>query len=102
MATRRHFISAAALAAAAGFAGGGTATPAEAAAPKGPSAFALAQAQALSNSMPAAHLSNDLIDKIASDIDGYASVAADFRKTTLKNWDEPDFTFVAGPTAVKR
>jgi hypothetical protein len=29
-------------------------------------------------------------------------VAAEFRKATLRNWDEPDFVFFAGPEAPKR
>jgi hypothetical protein len=101
MPSRRHFISAAAIAAAAGLSKMGD-TPAEAAAPKGPSDAALAAARSLQQSLPAAHLTDDLVQKIAGDIDGYASTAADFRKATLKNWDEPDFTFIAGPTVKKR
>jgi hypothetical protein len=101
MPSRRHFISAAAIAAATGLSGT-SATPAQAASSKGPSAIALAQATSLQQTLPGAHLTDDLVQKIAGDIDGYASTAADFRKSTLRNWDEPDFTFVAGPTAVKR
>ena len=96
MTTRKSFISAAAVAAAAGLSGLGDA-PASAAAPKGPSATALAIAKSLQQTMPAAHLSDELVKKIAGDIDGYASTAADFRKATLHNWDEPDFVFTAGP-----
>jgi|HubBroStandDraft_4_1064222.scaffolds.fasta_scaffold500260_2 hypothetical protein len=102
MPSRRHFISAAAAAAAAGLSGIGDSTPAEAAAPKGPSSAALAQANALREAMPGAHLTDDLVEKIAGDIDGYASTAADFRKTRLHNWDEPDFVFTAGPKATQR
>jgi hypothetical protein len=101
MPSRRHFISAAAMAAAAGLSGTGSA-PADAAPPKGPSVAALAQATSLQRSLPDAHLTDELVQQIAGDIDGYASVAADFRKGTLRNWDEPDFTFVAGPTAAKQ
>jgi len=100
MPSRRHFISAAAIAAAAGLSGVGEA-PAEAATPKAPSAIALALAKSLQQTLPKAQISDALLPKIAGDIDGYASTAADFRKATLKNWDEPDFTFVAGPTVKK-
>ena len=101
MPTRRTFIAAGAAAAAAGLAHiAEGADPAEAAAaPKGPSAFALAQARWIQSTMPHAHLSDDLVKKIAGDIDGYGSTAADFRKATLRNWDEPDFVFTAGPKA---
>ena len=98
MPTRRYFLSSAAAAAAIGLAGGGDAAPAEAAATKGPSATALAVARSLQTTMPKAHLSDALVREIAGDIDGYASTAADFRKATLHNWDEPDFVFTAGPT----
>lgn len=98
MPSRRSFIAAGALAAAAGLAGVADApAPAEAAAPKGPSAFALDQARWIAKTMPNAKLGDDLIEKIAGDIDGYAPVAAEFRKATLRNWDEPDFVFSAGP-----
>ena len=97
MPTRRSFIAAGAAAAAAGLAG--TANPAQAAAPKGPSSFALAQARYLQSKMPHAHLSDALVEKIAGDIDGYEPVAVDFRKARLRNWDEPDFVFSAGPKA---
>lgn len=97
MLTRRFFISTAAAAAAATFSNGGAAPAAAAAAPKGPSAASLAMAKSLQQSMPQAHLTDDLVQKIAGDIDGYAPIAADLRKITLHNWDEPDFTFSAGP-----
>jgi Spy/CpxP family protein refolding chaperone len=96
MLTRRFFISTAAAAAAATFSNG-SAAPAAAAAPKGPSAASLAMAKSLQQSMPQAHLTDDLVQKIAGDIDGYAPVAQDLRKITLHNWDEPDFSFIAGP-----
>ena len=103
MPSRRSFIAAGALAAAAGLAGVADAPDtAEAAAPKGPSAFALDQARSLQKTMPAAKLSDELVEKIAGDIDGYAPVAAEFRKATLRNWDEPDFVFSAGPKAAQR
>ena len=97
MPTRRHFLSSAAVAAAIGLTGRGDAAPADAAPTKGPSETALALARSLRKSMPKAHLSDDLVKKIAGDIDNYDSTAADFRKATLHNWDEPDFVFTAGP-----
>ena len=103
MPSRRSFIAASAVAAAAALAGmADTATEVEAAAPKGPSALALAQARWLQKTMPQAKLSDALVEKIAGDIDGYAPVAAEFRKATLRNWDEPDFVFHAGPEEHKR
>jgi hypothetical protein len=99
MPSRRTFIAGGAAAAAA-FSVGLRDTPAaDAAAPKGPSAFGLAQARWLQSTMPGAHLSDALAKKIAGDIDGYAPVAAEFRKAKLQNWDEPDFVFAAGPKA---
>lgn len=97
MPSRRSFISAGALAAAAGLSGLANPSASAAAPAKGPSAFAIAQARWLQQTFPHAHLTDELVQKIASDIDGYAPVAADFRKARLHNWDEPDFVFVAGP-----
>lgn len=96
MTTRRRFISAAA--AAIGVAAiGDTSNPQPAqAATKGPSTTALAVARSLQETLPEAKLSDELVEKIAGDIDGYASTAADFRKGALRNWDEPDFVFTAG------
>ncbi len=107
MPSRRSFISAGAALAAAGLSGlvdpsAPTEALAASAPPKGPSAFALAQAKYLQTTMPHAHLTDDLVKKIAGDIDGYAPIAAEFRKARLHNWDEPDFVFVAGPKAPKR
>jgi hypothetical protein len=103
MSSRRSFIAASAVAAAAGLAGMADApTEVDAAAPKGPSSLALAQARWLQRTMPEAKLSDALVEKIAGDIDGYAPVAAEFRKATLRNWDEPDFVFFAGPRADQR
>ncbi|HET9341476.1 MAG TPA: twin-arginine translocation signal domain-containing protein [Candidatus Eremiobacteraceae bacterium] len=103
MPSRRSFIAASAVAAAAGLAGmADTSTEVDAAAPKGPSSLALAQARWLRQAMPKAKLSDELVEKIAGDIDGYAPVAAEFRKATLRNWDEPDFVFTAGPEAKRR
>jgi hypothetical protein len=102
MPSRRSFISAGAVIAAAGLSGLVDAEPAGAATPKGPSAFALAQAKNLQQSMPGAHLTDELVHKIAGDIDGYASIAADLRKGHLRNWDEPDFVFTAGPKEQQR
>lgn len=103
MSSRRSFIAAGAIVAAAGLAGvAGAPAPADAAAPKGPSAFALDQARWLQQTMPDAKLSDELVEKIAGDIDGYAPVAAEFRKAKLRNWDEPDFVFSAGPKATQR
>jgi hypothetical protein len=107
MPSRRSFISAGAAVAAAGLTGlvDPSATPAASAAPappKGPSAFALAQAKNLQATMPHAHLTDDLVKKIAGDIDGYAPIASEFRKAQLHDWDEPDFVFTAGPKAPKR
>jgi len=79
-----------------------TPTEVDAAAPKAPSSLAVAQARWLQRTMPQAKLSDELVEKIAGDIDGYAPVAAEFRKATLRNWDEPDFVFFAGPEAPKR
>lgn len=101
MPTRRSFISAAAAVTAAGIAQLGD-TPASQAAPKGPSPTALAVARSLQLTLPEAHLSNDLVEKIAGDIDGYAPIAKDFRKIRLHNWDEPDFVFSAVSTAQDR
>lgn len=95
MSTRRTFIATAAVAAAAG-ASSIARTPA-AAKEKAPSAFALAYAKYVQRAMPRAHLSDALIEKIAGDIDSYEPTAANFRKGSLRNWDEPDFTFLAGP-----
>lgn len=95
MPSRRSFISV--VAAAAGLASLGDDPPAAEAAPKGPSPASLAYAKSLQKAFPKAQLSDELVQKIAGDIDGYAPVAADFRKAQLHNWDEPDFTFVAGP-----
>ncbi len=100
MPTRRFFIAAGAAAAAASLARVGD--PAEAAPPKGPSAFALEQARYLQKTMPKARLSDDLVKKIAGDIDGYEPVAEEFRKAKLRNWDEPDFVFTAGPVESAR
>jgi len=102
MSTRRSFIAVGAAAAAAGIAGLADPSSQAAAAPKGPSPLALAQARWLRQTMPQAKLSDELVEKIAGDIDGYAPVAADFRKATLRNWDEPDFVFSAGPQASQR
>jgi len=107
MPSRRTFISVGAAVAAAGLSGlaDPAATPPASAAtpvPKGPSAFAMDQAKNIRATMPKAHLSDDLVKKIAGDIDGYAPVAAEFRKAQLHNWDEPDFVFSAGPKAPKR
>ncbi|HEY7995154.1 MAG TPA: twin-arginine translocation signal domain-containing protein [Candidatus Eremiobacteraceae bacterium] len=103
MSSRRSFIAASAVAAAAGLAGMADApTEVDAAAPKGPSSLALTQARWLQRTMPEAKLSDALVEKIAGDIDGYAPVAAEFRKATLRNWDEPDFVFFAGPRADQR
>jgi hypothetical protein len=96
MPTRRTFLGAAAAVAAAGLTGTVDAAPAQAA-PKGPSAFATAIAKSLQQQMPRAQLTDSLVEKIAGDIDGYASVAADFRNATLHNWNEPDFVFSAAP-----
>ena len=101
MSTRRSFIAAGAAAAAAAAGLAGAAAPSEAAAPKGPSPFALAQARYLQSKMPKAHLSDALTEKIAGDIDGYEPVAAEFRKAQLRNWDEPDFVFTAGPKGAR-
>lgn len=98
MPSRRSFLSAGAAAAAAGLSG--LIDPSSsAAAPKGPTSFAVAQAKFLQQTLPHAHLTDELVQKIAGDIDGYAPVAADFRKARLRNWDEPDFVFTAGPKA---
>jgi len=98
MSSRRTFIAAGAIAAAAGLSGlSDPPATAEAAAKKGPSELGLAQARWLRDTMPKANLSDDLVQKIAGDIDGYAPIAAEFRKATLWNWDEPDFVFSAGP-----
>ena len=107
MPSRRTFISVGAAVAAAGLSGiaDPASTPAASAAapkPKSPSAFAMEQAKYIQSTMPKAHLSEDLVKKIAGDIDGYAPVAAEFRKAKLHNWDEPDFVFSAGPKAPKR
>ena len=106
MPTRRSFISAGAAAAAVGLANLADTTASSEAlaapAPKGPSAFALDQAKNLQATMPHAHLNDELVKKIAGDIDGYSPIAAEFRKAKLHNWDEPDFIFVAGPKAPKR
>ena len=103
MPSRKSFIAAGAAAAAAGLAGlGDTPTTAEAAEKKGPSELALAQSRWLRDTMPKAKLSDELVEKIAGDIDGYAPIAAEFRKATLRNWDEPDFVFSAGPTGGRR
>jgi hypothetical protein len=102
MPSRRAFVFGGAAAAAAGIAGLVDPTTSAAAAPKGPSEFALAQAKYLQKTLPHAHLTDDLVKKIAGDIDGYAPVAADFRKARLHNWDEPDFVFTAGPKAPTR
>jgi len=103
MPSRRSFIAAGAVAAAAGLAGlNDPPATAEAAAKKGPSELALAQARWLRKTMPQAKLSDELVQKIAGDIDGYAPIAAEFRKATLRNWDEPDFVFSAGPKAGRR
>jgi hypothetical protein len=101
MPTRRSFISAAAAVTAAGIAQLGDA-PASEAAPKGPSPAALALAKSLQQTLPGAHLSDELVEKIAKDIDGYAPVAKDFRKIRLRNWDEPDFVFIAEPVVPRR
>ena len=98
MASRRTFIAAGAIAAAAGLSGlADPSATAEAPAKKGPSELGLAQARWLRDTMPRANLGDELVEKIAGDIDGYAPVAAEFRKATLRNWDEPDFVFSAGP-----
>ncbi|HYK51987.1 MAG TPA: twin-arginine translocation signal domain-containing protein [Candidatus Eremiobacteraceae bacterium] len=98
MPSRRTFIAAGAIAAAAGLSGlTDPPTTAEAAAKKGPSELGVAQARWLRDTMPQAKLSDELVGKIAGDIDSYAPVAAEFRKATLRNWDEPDFVFSAGP-----
>ena len=103
MASRRKFIAAGAVAAAAGLAGFGDAPqPADAAAPKGPSDYALAEARHLQKVLPHAQLDDKLVRKIAGDVDSYDPTAADFRKATLHNWDEPDFVFAAGPKATRR
>jgi hypothetical protein len=101
MPTRRMFLGAAAAVAAAGLTGTTDAAPAQAARSKGPSALAKAMATSLQSQMPAAKLSDALAEKIAGDIDGYAPVAADFRNTTLHNWNEPDFVFSAAPEGVR-
>jgi len=107
MPSRRSFIAASAAAAATAGLGGivdpsSSSVAQAAAAPKGPSPLALAQAKWLQTTMPHAHLGDALAHKIAGDIDGYAPIAAEFRKATLHNWDEPDFVFTAGPKAPKR
>lgn len=103
MPSRRSFIAAGAAAAAAGLAGlADPSAAADAAAKKGPSELALAQARWLRDTMQKAKLSDELVRKIAGDIDGYAPIAAEFRKATLRNWDEPDFVFSAGPEAGQR
>ena len=101
MSSRRSFLSTAAVAAAAAGFSGIDITPASAAKPKGPSALSVAIAKSLQKTMPDAHLSDARVEKIAGDIDGYAPTAADFRKTRLNNWDEPDFVFAAGPMESK-
>lgn len=103
MPSRKSFIAAGAIAAAAGLSGlADTPTAAEAAAKKGPSELGLAQARWLRDTMPKAKLSDELVQKIAGDVDSYAPVAAEFRKATLRNWDEPDFVFSAGPKGGQR
>jgi hypothetical protein len=99
MTTRRRFISAAAAAIGVAAIGDPSGPQAAEAATKGPSPAALALARSLQQTLPDAKLSDDLVEKIAGDIDGYDSTAARFRKGTLRNWDEPDFVFTAGPTS---
>lgn len=96
MPSRKSFIAGGAAVAAAGLASLAD-TPPSAAAPKPPTPFALAQAKELQKVLPHAHLTDELVQKIAGDIDQYAPTAADFRKVRLRNWDEPDFVFKAGP-----
>ena len=103
MASRRTFIAAGTVAAAAALAGLADAPqPADAAPPKGPSDYALAEARHLQKVLPHAQLGDALVRKIAGDVDGYNATAANFRKATLHNWDEPDFVFAAGPKATQR
>ncbi|HXW77636.1 MAG TPA: hypothetical protein VEJ20_09510 [Candidatus Eremiobacteraceae bacterium] len=113
MPTRRSFLGVTVAAVAAGISGvaespaaanavDATSTPTPAPTPTPPSATSLTLAKSLRQSMPKAHLSDAMVEQIAGDIDGYASVAADFRNGTLRNWDEPDFVFEAGPLGGQR
>lgn len=72
-----------------------TAAPAEAAPPPGPSETAKCMAKYLQKSLPAAKLDDAMTAKIAGDIDGFLDSSKSFRKSGLRNSDEPDFVFSA-------
>ena len=98
MTTRRKFIAQAAAGVAVATVATTTAVPTPAqAAP--PSSLALELARSLQRSLPAAKLSDALVAKIAGDIQDNFAIATTFRKTRLKNWDEPDCAFSADPVA---
>lgn len=42
-----------------------------------------------------AHLSDELTEKIAADIDGNLSITKSLGAVRLANWEEPDFVFSA-------
>ena len=94
MTPRRSFIAGAA--AAAGIAAAtGAGAPAHAATT--PSALARDLARSLQTALPAAKLSDELVAKIASDIEDNLAIATTFRKGRLRNADEPSCMFAADP-----
>jgi len=69
-------------------------SPAPSASPS-PSALARELARSLQRDLAKAHLSDELTEKIAADIDGNLSITKSLGAVRLANWEEPDFVFSA-------
>jgi glucose/arabinose dehydrogenase len=104
LSTRRFFLTAGAAAAAMALTAKGPASaqappapPASSPSPKPPpepSALARELARSLQRDLPQARLPDDLVEKIAGDIESNFDIVKAFRKGGLKNSDEPDTAFI--------